>query len=234
MSARLYVQDAARNNADWCDAFCRTYGIIGHFGSDAWSCAERTPQFYPDAVTLVGGASADALLARVDARGGCSIKDSFADLDLSPMGFEILFAAEWLCDESGTREAAPDGWSAVAGAKELETWETAWGAAPEPQPFFRRELLANGSISVLARYGGDRVTAGAIANRSRTVIGLGNVFDVHGDLESAWRNGARAARARWGPVPVVGYGSGESLDAAQRAGFAAIGSLAVWVKRRQT
>jgi hypothetical protein len=35
-------------------------------------------------------------------------------------------------------------------------------------------------------------------------------------------------------MPVVGYDSGESLDAAQRAGFAAIGSLAVWVKRTQT
>src|SRR3954469_13638689 len=108
MSAQPSVRDAAQNNAEWCDAFCRTYGILGHFARDAWSCAERTPQLYPDAVTLVRGASGDALLARVDASGGCSIKDSFADLDLSPMGFEILFAAEWLCEESGTHEAAPE------------------------------------------------------------------------------------------------------------------------------
>jgi|tagenome__1003787_1003787.scaffolds.fasta_scaffold20753471_3 hypothetical protein len=231
MNARQSVEDAARNNAEWCDAFCRTYGIVGRFASDAWSCAERTPQFYPDAVTLVRGASAEALLAQIDAGGGCSIKDSFADLDLGPLGFEVLFDAEWLCQET-TTEASPDGWSAVAGAEELETWEAAWGAGPDAPRFFRRELLANENVSILGRYDGDRVTAGAIANRSRTAIGLSNVFDVHDDLESAWRDGARAARARLGPMPVVGYGSGDSLCAARRAGFAEIGSLAVWIKRK--
>jgi hypothetical protein len=52
------VRIAARNNAGWCDAFCRTRGVVGHFGEDAWSSAERTPPLYPDAVTLVPGVDA--------------------------------------------------------------------------------------------------------------------------------------------------------------------------------
>jgi hypothetical protein len=64
------------------------------------------------------------------------------------------------------------------------------------------------------------------------VIGLTNVFDVERDLESAWRGAANAARAEWGGMPVVGYESGEALDAAHLAGFERVGSLAVWINRR--
>jgi len=84
MAEAVRVQEAALNNAEWCDAFCRTHGIGGNFDAAAWISAERTPALYPDAVTLASGCAADRLIARVDASPGCSIKDSFADLDLSP------------------------------------------------------------------------------------------------------------------------------------------------------
>jgi hypothetical protein len=53
---------------------------------------------------------------------------------------------------------------------------------------------------------------------------------TNGDVESAWRDAASAAQARWGQLPVVGYDSGAALDAAHRAGFASVGELVVWVK----
>jgi hypothetical protein len=31
VSQRLLIRVAALNNAEWCDAFCRTHGIVGHF-----------------------------------------------------------------------------------------------------------------------------------------------------------------------------------------------------------
>jgi TfoX/Sxy family transcriptional regulator of competence genes len=51
---------------------------------------------------------------------------------------------------------------------------------------------------------GDRIVAGAIANRSTTVIGLSNVFDVAGDLESAWVGAAAIAADLWDEMPTVG------------------------------
>src|SRR5919199_2699420 len=86
MAEHDLVRVAARNNAEWCDAFCRTHGIAGRFDDDAWWSAVRTPPFYPDAVTLMPGADAGRILARVDGGPGCSIKDSFSDLDLSGEG----------------------------------------------------------------------------------------------------------------------------------------------------
>jgi hypothetical protein len=51
------------------------------------------------------------------------------------------------------------------------------------------------------------------------VIGLSNVFDVAGDLESGWVAAAAIAASPWGEMTTVGYGSGDSFDAAHRGGF---------------
>jgi hypothetical protein len=224
------VRVAARNNAEWCDAFCRTHGIAGRFDEDAWSSAERTPPFYPDAVTLVPGADAATILSRIDARPGCSVKDSFGDLHLTADGFEVLFRAAWLRLESGPSSDVPTEWSEIDSAAQLAEWETAWGAAPTALPFFRPALLADESIAILARYEGDRIVAGAVANRSAAAIGLSNVFDHGDDLESAYRDAARAAQQRCGSMPVVGYDSDAALEAARRARFVVIGDLAVWIR----
>jgi RimJ/RimL family protein N-acetyltransferase len=222
---RDLVRVAARNNAEWCDAFCRTHGIAGHFDEDAWRCAERAPALYPDAVTLVPGVDAESLVARIDAGAGCSIKDSFSDLDLARNGFEVLFRAEWLRLEA---VVAREPWSSILTADQLAKWEAAWGA-DEPG-FFPAALLADEAVAFLARSEAGQIVAGAVANLSATVVGLSNVFDVNGDLESAYRDAAGAVQERWGAIPVVGYDSGAALQAARRAGFAGIGELAVWVR----
>ena len=51
---------------------------------------------YPDAVTLARGTVIPELLSGVDATIGCSVKDSFAELDLTPYGFRTLFEADWV------------------------------------------------------------------------------------------------------------------------------------------
>ena len=62
------------------------------------------------------------------------------------------------------------------------------------------------------------------------MIGLSNVFDVAGDLESAWGSAAAAAAALWGDMSIVSYDLGDSLDAAHSTGFDSVGELAVWRK----
>ena len=226
------VEAAALNNAEWCHVFCGTHGIAGYFDEMAWTSAKRTPPYYPDAVTLARGCSVESLLSRVDGSAGCSIKDSFADLDLSADGFEVLLAAEWLSQDRYRAGGTSKGWSVVVDRSTLERWEAAWGESPITRPFFRSELLGDARVRILVRADGRGLRAGAIANRSRGVIGLTNVFDVERDLESAWSGAANAARAEWGGMPVVGYEAGEALDAAYLAGFERVGSLAVWINRR--
>jgi hypothetical protein len=230
MPAQPLVRVAARNNAEWCDAFCRTHGVIGRFQAESWSSPVRTPPYYPDGVTLLPGTTAEQVLSGIDTGEGCSVKDSFACLDLDAAGFRPLFRAQWLVREPAeTRVGFARRWSALTTEEQLRDWEAAWAQLPEGSDFFRGALLEDETIAVLARYDDDRIVGGAIANRSATAIGLSNVFDVAGDLESAFVAGAASAAAFWGAMPTVGYESGDALDAAHRAGFESIGELVVWL-----
>jgi len=229
MAAASVVHAAARNNAEWCDALCRTHGISGHFDTNSWTSPKRTPPFYPDAITLAAGVSPAQLLAQIDHGAGCSVKDSFADLDLTDEGFRVLFRGEWLLAKRADAPQLPSRWWVVETGEQLAEWESAWDVSGSKSGLFRPSLLASSTIAVLAR-GSEGIIAGAVANRSTTVIGLSNVFHRHGDLESAWQGAASAAQARWGEMPVVGYESGAALDAAHGGGFGSVGELVVWVK----
>lgn len=230
---------AARNNAAWCDAVCRSHGLPGTFAADAWTSPRRTPPLYPDAVTLTpDGVSAAALVAAVDTGSpGCSVKDSFAALDLGPEGFRVLFEAQWIHRPAGAPVAAagpPLEWSEVSGAGELRQWEAAW-AGGEPSGLFRPDLLDGGTVFLAGRAGADgrtggRIVAGAVAHRAGGVVGVSNLFARDGaSAGAAWAGVLAAAAARRPGLPVVGYESGNDLDAALRAGFTALGPLRVWI-----
>jgi hypothetical protein len=148
------VGQAARNNALWCDAVCRVNGGPGEFQASLWFNRHGTPRFYPDAVTLADAAAeADlvevvAALVASDHRRGWAIKDSFNGLELSCLGFEVLFDAQWLFLESPAGKMGPDDLAIVASETELTAWERAW-AGPETgsgaRPF-RPELLSDPDI----------------------------------------------------------------------------------------
>ena len=230
MSSSLIVRAAARNNAEWCDTFCRTHEIVGCFRADSWFSPVRTPPYYPDAVTLLPGTTTDQVLSGIDTGEGCSVKDSFAVLDLAAAGFRPLFRAMWLVRKPDqTRSVSARPWSAVTSEEQLGEWEAAWGERPDGSGFFRRALLEDETITVLAGYDADRIVAGAVATRSAKVIGLSNLFATEGDLESAWVGAAAAAAALWGDMPIVAYESGAALDAAEAARFTPIGELVVWL-----
>jgi hypothetical protein len=83
---------AVHNNAVWCDTICRVHGHAGEFLSGIWINRHATPQFYPNAVTLAAEQAADQLAAirsllAADIPGAWAVKDSFAVLDLAPVGF---------------------------------------------------------------------------------------------------------------------------------------------------
>ncbi|MGW7074897.1 hypothetical protein [Streptomyces sp. NPDC054866] len=219
---------AARNNAEWCDAVCRAHGLAGEFGAGAWSSARRTPPLYPDAVSLTPEVSAADLVARVDtASPGCSVKDSFACLDLEPLGFEVLFEAQWIHREAGTPAPAHLGWEPLRNAESLPAWETAWNDGEESTGLFRPGLLSD-DTTFLAAYAEGRIVAGAVASRGASVVGVSNLF-TSADEESAWAGCLTEIARLWPGLPVVGYESGESLHAAISQGFKPIGPLRVWL-----
>lgn len=188
---------------------------------------------YPDAVTLVSDVAGDGLLARIDAGPGCSVKDSYADLDLRSAGFEVLFEANWICrtaDVAGVPTGI--GWSAVTTAARLAEWAAAHGGGD----VFTPRLLDDPAVTVLAGQKDGAIVAGVVANVSMAVratapvVGVSNLFAVAGEDDGdVWAGAIGAVTALHPGGLLVGYESGPSLAAAERAGFERVGALRVWI-----
>ncbi|SCF10120.1 hypothetical protein GA0070607_5549 [Micromonospora coriariae] len=211
---------AARNNAEWCDVVCGSHGLAGRTDADAWSVPRRSPTWYPDAVTLRPGVDADALLARIDAGPGASVKDSFAELDLSRYGFRVLFDAQWIhrpaLDPPAGAPLTP-----VTTPAELAAWAAAHGGGP----LFRPALLADPRVRVLARYDDRRKILGGAVVSGDSGYGVSNLFAHTVDPREIW-HGVLATMPR---VPLVGYESGPDLAPALAVGFTQQGPLRIWL-----
>jgi hypothetical protein len=199
-----------------------------------WATPRRAPTFYPDAVTLDEDATGERILEIVDsATPGCSVKDSFARLDLSSAGFRILFVAEWI--HRAPSHTVPSRrssirWQRLRNDGALLAWEAAWRGDRLVTPLFKPTLLENASIQILGGYLGDRIVAGAILNWSKQAIGVSNLFTTSGDVGEAWPGLLDAANRAFPSIPIVGYLAGPELAAALAHGFTSIGTLRVWIR----
>jgi len=160
------------SNAEWCDIICRLHGQDGTFHDGGWTVPRRSPPFYPDAIMLEPTTSVSAVLAAIDTSAGCSLKDSFAWMDLAPDGFRVLFDARWIHRASTSPPPGPSvgmRWEPVRDPSALRNWERAWNQDDAPPGVFGRALLGNDAVLVTAGYQGRPGRCGAIANRSATV-----------------------------------------------------------------
>ncbi|WP_244177564.1 hypothetical protein [Streptomyces atriruber] len=224
------VHAAVRNNADWCDAVCRSHGVPSAVDGGVWASPRRTPPLYPDAVTLSPDATSEDVVARIDlASPGASVKDSFGALDLSAAGFEVLFEAQWIHRPATEAGRAPGGWRPVEGGERLTDWEAAWSGDGTSEGLFRAALLVDGAV-FLADTADGAIGAGSVAYPGASVVGVSNLFTVDDDLDAAWRSCLEATNRLWPGVPVVGYEHGEALAAAVRQGFEPVGPLRVWLR----
>ena len=197
-------------------------------GPDLWSTPRRSPDAYPDAVTLRPGVPVAAVLAAVDDSDGASVKDSFADLDLAPHGWSVLFEAQWL-----TRPAVP----ATAPGLPWRTVDRRHAAALARRPRLggdRPGVLDDPDVRLLLAADADGPVAVAALNRSGagtdTVVGVSNVQVLRAEPELVWSELAMVARRELGAHRLVGYESGPDLLPPVAVGFEPVGRLRVWVR----
>ncbi|MEU7022329.1 hypothetical protein ABZ990_16930 [Streptomyces sp. NPDC046203] len=218
---------------------CRAHGLSeGVLGPRAWTSPRRTPLYYPDAVTLAVDAGPGDVLDGIDRTApGASVKDSHARLDLAPEGFRLLFEAQWIHRPAGLPAGSPSGaasdrsaaYRAVRTPDELAAWALAWsGGDVDEAALFRAELLADPATTIVAGHAPDgRILGGAVLTASDRVTGVSNLFTADGVPASAAWSGVLAVADP--ALPLVGYESGDDLDAALAAGCEAIGPLRIWL-----
>ena len=213
----------ARNNALWCDVVCRAHGCPGEFTPDIWVTRRTAPRYYPNAVTLTQTGSATqiehiAALCRAGIPGEWGVKDSFCTLELTPLGFRVLFEAQWIYRLASLPKPASGGtgvrWGKVRTAAALAEWEEAWrGDAADGDAIFLPALLDVTDVAVLAAHRGQQIVAGAIANRSDDVVGVSNIFLRASDGEVLRAGCVGAVMDAFPDLPLVGCESGAELTA---------------------
>ncbi|WP_433381362.1 hypothetical protein ACQPZX_16965 [Actinoplanes sp. CA-142083] len=193
-----------------------------------WSALSTPPPLHSDAVVVEPAVTADQVLARLDGRDRGGVKDSFATMDLSGAGMELLFAAAWIHrepEQDRRRPEAPTSWVAVTSVGELAEWTSRHDTRDVLLP----PLLRRAHFRILARYAGDRIVAGAVARLGSGAVDVSNVYAVPGHRVD-WAELADAVGAFFPGRPLVGYERGEALEAALDGGFAPVGDLRVWVR----
>ena len=219
MGLRDWTEAAARNNAAWCDAVCRAHGVPGRFLPELWVNAQVVPRFYPNAVTLTHGEvnvreqrSAIELLVASNLPNRWAVKDSFAELELSRLGFDVLFEASWI------RSVMP-----APGPSVDITWQRETQAAT-------RLPFDDPDFALFTGRRGLRVVAGGMLYRAAGVVGLSNVVAEAADAVAVWRSLSLLASQTFPRLRLVGYESGAELQAALDAGFEMGDPLRIWVK----
>jgi len=204
---------------------CRAHGRPGTFLPHLWVNAQAVPRFYPNAVTLRHDAAAVDeqrasvdILAQSNPPGRWSVKDSFATLDLSRRGFDLLFDARWI-------RQLP---LLIARTSSDLTWRRV-----EASDAFPTALFADEGFAMLAGSRAGEVVAGGTLYRAEKVVSLSNVVAEPADAVAVFRDLVALAAGLFPGLPIVGYESGNELEAAVNAGFEPGDELRIWVRERQ-
>jgi hypothetical protein len=222
------VLAAAQNNARWCDLVCRSRGLPTVMSEQLWIAPQGSPRLYPNAVTLAPRMAADVVLRDIDTRPGCSVKDSFADVDLEDHGFIELFEASWFAREAAPPQARPRlRWDVVTTEEEL----TRWAISADLEGVFGPELLRDSTVRFLVVRDEQGPSGGAIVNRTGATVGLSNVFTTAISPGDLWSDLPAAVGDLFDRLPMVGYEHGDELTLALAGGFETIAPLRVWLKR---
>jgi len=224
---------AARNNAELCHAVLAAHGISGNVTDDCWYSHEALPDLYPNVVTLAP-AFDPGFLSSLNLAGAWAVKESFAALDLAPLGFAPIVDATWL-SHPNPAAVAQNGqviWEQIRAPETFDEWVSLW--EQDNTDLTRSPMtpaLLNGpTLRLLAGRHQGRIVAGCILNLSNDVIGLSNVIHAI-QAPDDWLATCLAAIARRHPGrPIVDYEADDALPLMLAHGFKRIGPLRIWLK----
>ena len=221
------LDQAVRNNAEWCARISALHGSGGQFRYAAWQSHHPAPRYYPNLVTL----RPDCAVAQMEAIAelshlplGWGVKDSYRKLDLRPLGFRAAIQGRWVHHNDCPGDDAGLEWRTVETTQALALWETAWGGEGHRghARIFLPGILADASIKVFGGYAKGRLAAGGIVNLAGGAAGLSNVFASRPELDRAV---VRQGRSFADGLPLVSW-----QDAATVVHGESLGLLQVWLR----
>jgi hypothetical protein len=225
--ARL-LQIAVEDNIAWCSHVCLAHGSNEAKSSKVWANFAISPPFYPNIITREKGVQNEVAefaskIRQSNQSRKWGVKDSFADLDLSELGFERIIGANWYGGFIPGGDSAR--WKTVASPAELHLWEKAWGSPA--QTIFPTTLLDCHQIKFWYKGEAGAIEAGFISFDTGFSLGVSNWFSPQ-NLSLAQMGVWNAAGSVSSGLPVVCWSTD---DLGEEIGLARLGPLQVWISR---
>ena len=221
------ITAAIANNVALYESVFRAHRLRFQRKGQFWHAIDPAPAWYSDAIALVPYAHVDTVMAALAKRPIASIKDSFADLDLSPAGFCELFAAQWIYHPASDHIALRTlTWRRAETPADMARYRELHGSADS----LIDNLLADPALAFYLGKRGIEVLAGVLFNQSGPDLGISNVFLRDIAPETVRVDLTSLATESYPGRALVGYESGDDLNPALAAGFSPVGPLRIWVK----
>ncbi|WP_282940943.1 hypothetical protein [Paenibacillus sp. RC67] len=222
------VDVAVLNNIIWCGIVCDTHEIAQTSKGHVWGLLSKAPIFYPDIITLNRNVTIEDVKDFIGTREITSIKDSYANLDMSSFGFKILLEAEWIYHAPVTDvELIHTSWRVITTEKDLLQWTFANGT----ENVIKSNLLQQKNVKMFIREHNGEIS-GFIANLGANAVGISNVFSADNAIESLWIDITKIVSTEFPGLPMVGYEQSYDLTAALLSGWTSVGPLRVWIKEK--
>lgn len=233
MDREYQLKLAVDDNIGWCRNVCEAHDLDERISEEIWLNLRPSPRFYPNVITRKRGAQATVVKAIEELRlsrlmPGWGIKDSYADLDLSLLGFKPVIEANWYTCLPQAEPAVPSAqWTPVATARDLIAWEDAWSNGEPPaddRRIFIDALLNEQGVRFWQRSSRGAIREGFVSHQSTNAVGLSNWFSE----EEKAQAGSRAAEAVCSLFPnqsVVFW----SAEDATWSNVSSLGPLKVWI-----
>lgn len=227
------IAQMAANNAAWINMAVSALGISGEFTPVLWQNVNDMPPIFPNADTL-GGTIAQKMSAieqLVETRSGrvVAIKDSWAELDLSPLGFDILFEAHWLYRHphplpipQSDLDIEP-----ITTADRLHDFALACNGPDIPTEVYSPSLLNTPEITWLAGQKDRQIIAGVTAVKAEGLNGINNYF---GESDLHKQHIIAAAINVFPDLPASTYTRTSSVPLFLDLGFETVGNLRIWLR----
>lgn len=218
------VDTAVLNNIIWCGIVCDLHGLTQTSSERVWGLLSKAPELYPDIITSSSHATSEEVNNFIGHREIFSIKDSFANLNIAPYGFKVLFEAKWICHSPvADVDYVQTEWTVVSSEKDLAKWTFASGL----QKVIKAKLLDQKDVKIFMHEVNGELS-GFIANLSTNAVGISNVFSNSNKI--IWSDIVPIVSTYFPGIPMVGYENGDDLTSALLSGWTTIGPLRVWIK----
>lgn len=224
------ISQLVANNAAWIDMAMSALGMAGEFTPLLWQNFHDMPPIFPNADTL-GGTEAEQMQAietLVEQRKGkaVAIKDAWARLDLSTLGFEPLFEALWLYREAVSMPISSEiALERISSPEALAEFAIACNG--EDLAYVYHPALLRSEIAWIAARVDGKIVGGVTAVNAKGMNGINNLFAPDAATEKAL---IQAAVNAFPALSACGYERAEATAPYLDLGFAIEGKLRVWLK----